>query len=180
MADEAQQPELEELVEHELEAPDEEEDEETVRLSRRFVWGVILIIASLVLGKLVLIPLLIYPESYGWRVGCVVAYLLTWVMLVPGLALAGMEGYRLSRRLYKDYRRRALVRVRDGGQLAARGAVRVARTPVEVAPKVARGAVKVVKAPVAVAPKVARGAVAAVKKPLEALRKDEEGSDPYT
>lgn len=175
MAEEAAEHEVE--VDHELEHDGdyehdyESDDDESVRLSRRFLVGVGLIIASLVLGKLVLIPLLVFPDSRAWRIGSIVAYLATWVMLVPGLGLAGMEGYRLSKRLYKDYRRRALVGVRTGSRLAARGAVKVVKTPVQVAPKVARGAVKVVKTPVQVAPKVARGAVRVVKRPLEALRR---------
>jgi hypothetical protein len=150
----------------------EAEDQETTRLSRRFGAGIALIIASLVLGKLVLIPLLLFPDSHAWRVGSIVAYLVTWVMLVPGLALAGTEGYRLSRRLYKDYRRRTLVRVRAGGRRAALGAVKVARRPVQDVRKVARGTVELVKKPVAGGRKVARGTVELARRPLKVLRKD--------
>ena len=166
--------ELDEHYEFELHHDDEAEDEETTRLSRRFAAGIGLIFASLVLGKLVLIPLLIFPESQAWRVGSIVAYLSTWVMLVPGLALAGMEGYRLSRRLYKDYRRRTLVRVRDGGRLAARGAVKVVKRPVQDVRKVARGTVELVRHPVEGGRKVAHGTVELVKKPLQVLKKEKD------
>ena len=158
-------------LDHHEEFDDPDHDEETARLSRRFVAGLVLIVLSLVLGKLVLIPLLLFPESQAWRVGSIVAYLVTWVMLVPGLALSGMEGYRLASRLYKDYRRRALRRVRAGGALAARGAVKVVRTPVAGGRKVALGAVKVARRPVEGGRKVARGAVRVVKKPLDAREK---------
>lgn len=179
MGDEAPQPgpveqeEVDLLPAHDLEDLDAE-DAETARLSRRFVAGIVLIVLSLVLGKLVLIPLLLFPESGAWRIGSFIAYLATWVLVIPGLALAGMEGYRLSRRLYKEYRRRALVRVRDGGRRAAHGAVKVVKRPVQDARKVARGTVKLVKKPVEGGRKVARGTVELVKRPLEARRKRDE------
>jgi hypothetical protein len=129
-------------------------------VSRRFAAGIGLIIVSLVMGKLVLLPLVFAPTSAAWRAGAMIAYGISWVPLFVGVWLAGMEGYRLSVRLYKEYQLRVLRRVREGGQKAVAGGR-----------KVAAGTAQVIARPVQGGVKVAAGAVKVLSKPVEGARR---------
>jgi hypothetical protein len=105
--------------------------------TRKFVVGVALILISLVMGKIVLVPILVFPGDVPWLVGSVIFYAVSWIIIIVGVVLAGREGYRLAVRIYKDYQRKALGKVRDHGRRAARGAVVVMKKPIEGGRKLA-------------------------------------------
>ncbi len=74
----------------------------------RFIAGITLITASLILGKLVFIPLLFYPANAVWKVSMIIAYGITWIMLLIGVWFAGKEGYHLVMNRYEDQKRKTV------------------------------------------------------------------------
>ena len=90
------------LVPVAMENMDDEQLNSLDQQKRSCIFGVILIAASLVLGKLLLIPLILFPGDKHWYVAMLVVYLFSWLMLIPGIVLAGIEGYRLVMTKYKD------------------------------------------------------------------------------
>ncbi len=112
-----------------------------------FFIGVALIVASLVMGKAVLVPIIVFPASNAWRIGAFVAYGVSWVVMLAGIALAGREGYRITVEAYRDYRRRALGHVARGGRKAAQGAATALKRPVESGRRTARRTADLVNKP---------------------------------
>ena len=111
-------------------------------VTKKFVLGVVLIVLSLVLGKAVLIPLVIFPGSDAWRLAMIIVYAFSWIIIIIGIYLAGLEGWRLATHKYKEYHRRtvhkvkehgrkAAVKVKNGGKHAARKTVEVLKKPVQ-------------------------------------------------
>jgi len=88
--------------------------------TRKFAIGVALIIVSLIMGKIVLVPLLTFPGNLKVMVGGAIYYAVSWVIIIIGVFLAGREGYRLAVKIYKDYQRRALLKVKNGAVVAMR------------------------------------------------------------
>ena len=106
-----------------MENMDDEQLNSLDQQKRSFIFGVILIAASLVLGKLLLIPLILFPGDKHWYVAMLVVYLFSWLMLIPGIVLAGIEGYRLVMSKYKDYQHKTVDQVKKHG-LAVRDKLR--------------------------------------------------------
>ena len=73
---------------------------------KKFMIGVGLIALSLIIGKLVLIPVIIFPGNKTWQVSMLIVYALSWIPLIVGIYLAGLEGYRLVTHKYKHYKKR--------------------------------------------------------------------------
>jgi len=97
----------------------EQEQETKQQVTKKFIIGVVLIVVSLAIGKLVLIPIILFPGNKEWRTGMIILYAFGWVLLVIGIALAGWEGYRLVTHKYKHYKRRTVRAVKRHGRHAA-------------------------------------------------------------
>jgi phosphate/sulfate permease len=95
------------------------------RPPRRFIIGAILIGVSLALGKLVLIPIIFFPGSDEWRASMLIVYIFSWVILVIGIFMCGMEGYRFAKKVYKDYQHRTITKVKHHSKKAAQKTVEV-------------------------------------------------------
>jgi len=102
------------------------------QLTIKFVAGVVLIIVSLVLGKLVLVPILLFPGSTGWRTSMIIMYAFSWLLLLAGLVLAGVEGFRLATHKYREYKRRTVHKMKSTGRNAAHKTKRAAKKTVHV------------------------------------------------
>jgi TRAP-type C4-dicarboxylate transport system permease small subunit len=61
---------------------------------KNFALGIVLIVASFVLAKISLIPLFVFPDNASWGLA-ITLYVFSWIVLIPGIYLAGREGYRL-------------------------------------------------------------------------------------
>ena len=85
-----------------------------------FIAGIILVLTSLVLGKLVLIPLFIFPGNKQWQMGMFMIYAFSWVILVLGIYLAGNEGTKLARAIYKSYQEKTVNQVKHHSKRAAK------------------------------------------------------------
>lgn len=88
-------------------------------VTKKFVLGIVLIVVSLVLGKAVLIPLILFPGSEVWRTSMILVYVFSWIILLAGIYLAGMEGWRLVTHKYMEYRARTVSKVREKSRNAA-------------------------------------------------------------
>ncbi|MBW2997386.1 hypothetical protein KY349_03545 [Candidatus Woesearchaeota archaeon] len=99
-------------------------------VTKNFVLGIVLIVVSLVLGKLVFVPIILFPGSEAWRIAMITVYVFSWIMLIPGVYLAGLEGYRLVTHKYKEYHRRTIHKVKEHSKRAARKTVDVLKRPV--------------------------------------------------
>ena len=93
--------------------------------TKKFVIGAILIGASLALGKLVLIPIIFFPGSNEWRASMLIVYIFSWVVLVIGIFMCGMEGYRFVKKVYKDYQQKTISQVKHHSKKAAQKTVEV-------------------------------------------------------
>ena len=93
--------------------------------TKKFVIGAILVAVSLALGKLVLIPIIFFPGSDEWRISMLIIYIFSWAILVLGIYLCGMEGYRFVKRVYKDYQHRTITQVKHHSKKAAQKTVEV-------------------------------------------------------
>lgn len=98
----------------------------------KFIVGVILIIISLIMGKLVLIPLIIFPADNGWRTAMIITYAFSWILLLAGMVLAGLEGFKLATHKYKEYKQMTLRTMKQTGHTAAQQTKKVARKTVDV------------------------------------------------
>lgn len=105
----------------------EEQLETKQEVTKKFTIGIILIITSIAIGKLILIPIILFPGSKSWRTAMIIVYACGWLLLIPGIWLAGLEGYRLVTHKYKEYRRKTVHHVKNGTRKAAQHTVRVAK-----------------------------------------------------
>ncbi len=96
-----------------------------------FFIGLALIIASLILGKLVFIPVIIFPGDVTWAASMVIIYAISWVMIIIGVYLAGKEGWTLAKITYKEYQRKAIHHVKEKSKNAAHKTVKVLKHPIE-------------------------------------------------
>ncbi len=95
-------------------------------VTNKLVIGALLILFSLILGKLVLVPLFMFPGNKTWAVWMFWTYLFSWVPLVIGLIIAGVEGYKLAMHKYRTIKKRSIYhskktvrRVSQGSRKAA-------------------------------------------------------------
>jgi hypothetical protein len=139
-------------------------------VTKKFIIGVVLIILSLVMGKVILIPILIFPGSKAWWTTSLIIYSASWVIVVIGVLLAGIEGYRLATHKYKEYQRRTVHKVREHGKKAVYHGKRAAKKTVRHGKKAAKKTVRVLKRPVHHGKRAARKTVRVLKKPLRARK----------
>jgi len=90
------------------------------QLTTKFFIGAGIIAASLIIGKLVLIPLLLYPSNKTVQMSMLAIYVFSWIMLIPGVYLAGKEGYLLVMHKYREYGNKTLDKMRAQGRKAAK------------------------------------------------------------
>ena len=88
-------------------------------VTKKFLFGVILIVISLVLGKAVLIPLVLFPGSDAWRLSMILMYAFSWVLILTGIYFAGLEGWCLATHKYKEYHRRTIHKVKENSRKVA-------------------------------------------------------------
>jgi hypothetical protein len=107
-------------------------------VTKRFVIGVSLIALSLVLGKIIFIPLVMFPGDRAWKTGMLITYIFSWAMLIPGIYLAGKDGYLLVTHKYREYGEKTINTMKKHGKnaaeqtkKAAEQTVRVLKNPVE-------------------------------------------------
>ncbi|MFC1741622.1 hypothetical protein ACFL3V_03750 [Nanoarchaeota archaeon] len=134
------------------------------QVTAKFIIGMVLIIVSLILGKLVLVPILIFPGSETWRVAMVIAYAFSWILILVGIWLAGVEGYRLATHKYKVYQKKTIHRVKRHSKNAVNHTKNAARKTKKVTKNAARKTKKVTK-------KAAKETVRVLKKPGQAMSK---------
>jgi hypothetical protein len=108
------------------------------QVTTKFVIGAALIAASLALGKLVLIPIVIFPGNKTWQVSMFWTYLFSWAMFLPGLYLAGKEGWLLVTHKYKEYGDKTMCKVREHGRNVTEHTARVLEHPVKVSKALTR------------------------------------------
>jgi hypothetical protein len=100
-------------------------------LTKKFITGIALIIFSLILGKLVLLPIIFFPTSNEWRNAMIITYAISWIILLGGLYLTGKEGYALAKYKYKEYSKMTLATMERHGRSAAHRTVKVLRSPIK-------------------------------------------------
>ena len=98
-----------------MENMDDEQLNSLDQQKRSFIYGVILIAVSLVLGKLVLIPLILFPGDKHWYVAVFVVYIFSWLILITGIILTGIEGYKFVMEKYKGYQKRTVADIKKRG-----------------------------------------------------------------
>ncbi|MFC1723670.1 hypothetical protein ACFL0V_06015 [Nanoarchaeota archaeon] len=108
------------------------------QVTTKLIWGAGLIVLSLVLGKLVLVPIFLFPMHEGWRMAMIYIYALSWVLLLIGMVIAGVEGYKLGMRRYKVIRKKSLQTVRRTSVKTVRTGVKTVRTVGRTGVKAAR------------------------------------------
>lgn len=69
-------------------------------VSKKFMFGVALIIANFIVGKIA-VPLFVVESKLG-----IASYLLSWLMLIAGLILCGREGLSYAHLYYHHFRRK--------------------------------------------------------------------------
>ena len=114
-------------------------------VTKKFTIGIVLIITSLAIGKLALVPLILFPASKSWRTAMIILYVCGWLLLIPGLFLAGMEGYRLVTHKYRHYKRKTVYHVKNGTRKAAHHTVRVAKKTGQHTVRIARNTKDITK-----------------------------------
>jgi len=101
------------------------------QLTKKFVVGVVMIIISFALGKLVFIPIIIFPSNATWRTSMIFIYIFSWLMLLLGVAIAGVEGYKLAKHKYREYSEKTINHVKNHSKNAAYHTARVAGMTVD-------------------------------------------------
>ena len=103
-----------------------EEMETKQEVTKKFILGIVIIVISLVLG---LSKFLVVFPGNSWRKAMVIVYVASWIILIPGIILAGMEGYRLVTHRYKEYHRRTIHKVKEKSKSAAIRTVNALKKP---------------------------------------------------
>jgi hypothetical protein len=111
----------------------------------KFIAGVVLILISLVLGKLVLVPIVLFPGSNAWRTSMIIVYIFSWLLLLAGIALAGIEGFKLATHKYRQYQRKTIHTVKRQGRKAAHNTRKAARHTKNAAKHTVKTTVRVLK-----------------------------------
>ncbi len=105
----------------------EEQLETKQEVTKKFTIGIVLIITSLVIGKISLIPIILFPGNSSWRSAMIILYICGWMLLIPGIGLAGVEGYRLVKHKYRHYKNKTVHHVKNGTRKAAQHTVKIAK-----------------------------------------------------
>ena len=105
--------------------------EETKQFTRKFAVGIALIIFSFVLGKLVLIPMIFFPDSTAWGISMIMVYIFSWSVMIVGIFLAGIEGFRFVMSRYKEYKKKTVTTVKDKSKKVASSTVNVLKRPMK-------------------------------------------------
>jgi uncharacterized protein YacL len=130
----------------------------------KFIAGVALIVVSLILGKLVLVPILLFPGSDAWRTWMIIVYVFSWVLLLVGVVLAGVEGFKLATHKYKEYKKKTIHTVKNHGKKAAHHTKKAAKKAAMNTKKAAKKAAKNTK-------KAAKKTVHVLKKSRKVMKK---------
>jgi hypothetical protein len=101
------------------------------QLTKKFIIGVVMIICSFALGKLVFIPLIIFPGNATWRTSMIFIYIFSWLILLSGLAITGVEGYKLAKHKYREYSEKTISHVKNHSKNAVHQTARVAGITVD-------------------------------------------------
>ncbi|HII72641.1 TPA: hypothetical protein HA265_07835 [Candidatus Woesearchaeota archaeon] len=107
-------------------------------VTKKLIIGAVIIIVSLIIGKLVLIPLFIFPGDEKWALAMFWVYVLSWVILLIGVLIAGMEGYKLAMHRYRDIKTRSIDSVKRGGRKVGQKSVQAVKTVGQTSANAAR------------------------------------------
>ncbi|MFH1064188.1 MAG: hypothetical protein V1729_03855 [Candidatus Woesearchaeota archaeon] len=110
------------------------------QVTKRLVAGVVIIIFSFVLGKISLIPLF-FPGA-AWKISAVSIYTASWLLLVTGLLLAGVEGFRLATHKYKEYHHKTVHQVKQHSRNAVRHTANIIKHPITRSKRLVRRATR--------------------------------------
>jgi hypothetical protein len=124
------------------------------QVTKKFILGVVLIVLSLAIGKLVLLPIIFFPGDNTWRITMIWIYAFSWMILFIGFYFAGKEGYRLVTKKYHEIQNTTIHHVKRGGAkaagavaktgaMAAKGTVHVIKTGASIPGHVKRQAAKI-------------------------------------
>lgn len=105
--------------------------EETKQVTTKFAIGIVLIIFSFALGKGVLIPLIFFPDSSAWWISVITVYIFSWIMMLGGIFLAGIEGFRFVMNRYKEYKKTTVTSVKDRSKKVASGTMTALKKPMK-------------------------------------------------
>ena len=105
--------------------------EETKQFTKKFTIGIALIAFSFVLGKIVLIPLIFFPNSNAWWISMIIIYMFSWIIMIGGVLLAGIEGFRFVRDRYKEYKEKTVEKVKDRSKKVASGTMTALKKPMK-------------------------------------------------
>jgi uncharacterized protein YacL len=100
-------------------------------LTKKLLFGVALILISLIIGKLVFIPIILFPQNTTWRISMIMVYAASWIMILFGIYLAGKEGYYLAKHKYHEYGRKTIEGVGRHSKNAAHRTVEAISHPVK-------------------------------------------------
>ena len=88
-------------------------EETKQQVTTKVIVGVIAIISSFIIGKLAFILIILFPTSEAWLQSMVVIYLLSWVIMICGIYLAGIESYKLVTHKYREYRTKTAQKMKE-------------------------------------------------------------------
>jgi len=140
------------------------------QVTKKFIVGVVVIISSFVIAKLLLIPLFMFPGNATVKLWVIITYIFTWVMFVVGVALAGWEGYRLATHKYREYKKKTVDHVKKQSKKAAQNVKRHSRNAAKSVKKHTKKAAKRTK-------RVARKTSKATRKQVNKLKRDLHNSE---
>ena len=80
-----------------------------LNFSAKFYWGIILVVLSVILGKIATVAFFLYIKEYTIQLLAIITYIISWVLLIFGLWWMGKEGADAIRKYlsYKFYHERA-------------------------------------------------------------------------
>ncbi|MBU2561803.1 MAG: hypothetical protein KKD17_05895 [Nanoarchaeota archaeon] len=116
----------------------EQQTDTKQQVTKKFIIGMVLMVSSLVIGKLVIIPLIMLPGSNGLKMSMLIIYITSWIMMLMGIGLAGWEGYRLVTHKYREYKQKTIHQVKHHSKRAAETAVMHTRNAANLTKDVAQ------------------------------------------
>lgn len=109
----------------------EDNPADQARPTKRFITGAVLIALSLILGKLVLVPMILFPVDEVWRMSMLIIYVFSWIILMIGIYLCGMEGYRFVKNVYHAYQQKTITKVKHHSKRAAQKTVQAIKSKMQ-------------------------------------------------